>query len=329
MKRVFRKMITFAVVCAITACMMAPSVKAAGAVNELTGLAVSSGIQNQRPVAIVVDNEKTALKHYNTATADIVYELVNSTANGRITRLMCLYKDWQEMGQTGNIRSARPTNILMAQEYNAVLVHDGGPFYNDGYFANYNQHLSGGFSRVNNGKSREFTEYVYGSELVSRMNSAKLSSNYTVNVGNHFNFGTSSVLSAASTKSAASISLPFPHNSSRLAYNAGSGTYNYYEYGSQHVDADTGAAMSFTNVVLQSVPISQYDKNGYMIYNCIGSGEGYYISKGKAMSINWSKGSAAGKTTYTTSAGKAVTFGAGKTYIAFVPSDSWSSVSIK
>ena len=42
-------------------------------ISELTGLPISTTIQNQRPIAVMVDNEKTALQHYGTAEADIVY----------------------------------------------------------------------------------------------------------------------------------------------------------------------------------------------------------------------------------------------------------------
>jgi hypothetical protein len=83
-----------------------------------------------------------------------VYEMMNSTANNRVTRLMALYKDWQVVNQIGNIRSTRPTNILLALEWNAILIHDGGPFYNDAYFTSTGiNHLSGSFSRVRNGKA--------------------------------------------------------------------------------------------------------------------------------------------------------------------------------
>ena len=50
--------------------------------SELTNEWIDESLQNQRPVAIMVDNEKTALPHYGLNDADIVYEMMNSTANG-------------------------------------------------------------------------------------------------------------------------------------------------------------------------------------------------------------------------------------------------------
>ena len=88
--------------------------------SELTNEWIDESLQNQRPVAIMVDNEKTALPHYGLNDADIVYEMMNSTANGEITRFMALFKDWGSIKQVGSIRSVRPTNFMIAPEYNAV-----------------------------------------------------------------------------------------------------------------------------------------------------------------------------------------------------------------
>ena len=45
--------------------------------SELTNEWIPEEIENQRPVAIMVDNEKTALDHYGLTQADIVYEMMN------------------------------------------------------------------------------------------------------------------------------------------------------------------------------------------------------------------------------------------------------------
>ena len=129
--------------------------------SELTNEWIDESLKNQRPIAVMVDNEKTALPHYGLTEADVVYEIMNSTANGRITRLMAIVKDWGKIQQFGSIRSARPTNFMLAAEWNAVLCHDGGPFYIDQYVKkNYTNNFSGTFGRVNNGKSREYTLYI-------------------------------------------------------------------------------------------------------------------------------------------------------------------------
>ena len=316
------------VLCAVLTFMLPTTVYAA--TNELTGLEVPDTIAGQRPVAIMVDNEKKALAHYGTAEADVVYEMMNSTANGRVTRLMCLYKDWTNLQRTGSIRSTRTTNVMIADEYNAVLIHDGGPFYINTYLAQpYASHISGGFSRIKNGKPTEFTEYVFGQEMLGRFAKAGIPTTYTIGLerGTHFVFnGADTDLASELVANNVELGNVFPHNKSRLAFNAGTRTYDYYEYGSIHADAEDGQVMTFKNVILQNVSFNQLDKNGYLTYNVIGSGSGYYITNGKAIPITWSKGSETGMTHYYNSAGQEISINRGKTYIGLVPADTWGSV---
>ena len=113
--------------------------------SELTNEWIDESLKDQRPIAVMVDNEKTALPHFGVADADVVYEIMNSTLNDRITRFMVVVKDWDKIEQLGSIRSARPTNFMLAAEWNAVLCHDGGPFFiNDWVAKDYSANFSGG-----------------------------------------------------------------------------------------------------------------------------------------------------------------------------------------
>jgi len=312
-------------------CMVMP-VHAESVTSELTGLPIDSSIQNQRPIAVMVDNEKVALKHYGTAEADIVYEMINSTKNKRVTRLMCIYKDWQNIGQTGSIRSIRTTNIPLAGEYNAIMIHDGGPFYIDEYLANpWANHLSGGFARIANGKAREFTEYVTADVLKKKISNAKISSNYNEYAParrNHFQFFGADTQIGGTAANNVDLSGAFWHNSSKLAYNASTGTYDYSEYGSLHTDAEDGQVLTFKNVILQNVSVAELDANGYMNYNTIGSGDGYYCTNGQVIPIRWNKSSMTGATTYTNASGAEISINPGKTYIGLIPSDTWGAIVI-
>lgn len=303
--------------------------------SELTGLPINKDLEMQRPIAVMIDNEIKALPHYNTAGADIVYEMMNSTANDRITRLMCIYKDWENLPQTGSIRSVRPTNILVAQEYDAVICHDGGPFHINDYLSRYPYHFSGTFSRVNNGKAREFTEYILKGDLDRNFARTGWSKEYREAPTPHFNFadyGTTTNLDdwdADGIRTANRIELPFYHNKSKLVYNEETKTYDYYEYGKQHLDAETQAPLTFTNVLLQDCSFHQYDKNGYLIYNCIDKFKfAYYCTEGKNISILWTKEDEGGVTRFFNASGEEIKINPGKTYIGIIPDDTWDEVKI-
>ena len=303
--------------------------------SEVTGEPISEEIKDQRPVAVMVDNEKIALPHFQTADADVVYEIMNSTKNDRVTRFMCIFKDWGKIEMLGSIRSTRPTNILLAAEWNAVLCHDGGPYHNDAYFANpWAEHFSGTFSRVNNGKKREFTEYVVSGDLEKNFKNSGYSTTYNeyANEGSHFNFVTYGKEINLDEKYSRSypcknISLPFKHNETQLKYNEETKEYEHYEYKSRHEDAETGEPLSFKNVILQDCTFNQLDENGYLIYNCIDSGRnGWYITNGVAKDITWAKDSMTGVTKYYDENGDELQINTGKTYISLIPSDTWDKV---
>ena len=305
--------------------------------SELTNEPIDESLKNQRPIAAMVDNEKTALPHFGLNDADIVYEMMNSTANGRITRMMAIVKDWANIKQLGSIRSVRPTNILIAAEWNAILCHDGGPFYIDPYLAEpYADHFSGVFSRVDNGKAREFTEYIMPGDLEKAFSNSDVDKEYNeYYVGPHYNFAPKAnpVDLGEKTDSidAATVKLPFQNNGSYLTYNEEEGVYDYFEYGSAHLDGKTNEQLKFENLLIQSCTFHQYDENGYMIFNCIVGNPtpGYYVTNGKAIPVTWTKPSATEPTRYYDADGNEITINTGKTYIALVPDDNWDELVIE
>lgn len=303
--------------------------------SELTNEWIDESLKDQRPIAAMVDNELTALPHYGLSDADVVYEVMNSTKNDRITRLMVLVKDWEKIEQLGSIRSTRPTNILLAAEWNAVLCHDGGPFYIDPYLANdYSANFSGGFDRVNNGKAREFTEYICTGNLDDKFESSKYSKEYDEYYpGPHYKFAEDEVTleDADGVIDATQIVLPFKHNKSTLKYNADTQTYDYYEYGDAHVDAgNNNQVLTFKNVLIQNCTFHQYDENGYLIYNCIDTNrEGYYVTNGKAIPVTWAKTGDTEPTRYFDKDGNEIEINTGKTYVTLVPDDGWDNLSIE
>lgn len=307
--------------------------------SELTNVPIDESLRDQRPLAIMVDNEKTALPHYGLTQADIVYEMMNSTLNDQITRFMVLIKDYDAVDQLGSIRSVRPTNLMIAPEWNAIVCHDGGPFYINTYLNNpYVQHFSGTFSRVKNGKPREFTEYMLPGDMDKNFkNNSKISREYNDYKPQepHFQFNTESnpvdLTEIFDWEDCTLVDLPFHHNGSQLDYDEASQTYLYSEYGMPHKDPGNGnKQLAFKNVILQKMSYSQLDEHGYMVWNCIGAGqEGYYITDGKAIPITWSKTKDTERTIYYNSLGEEITLNTGKTYIGFVPDKVWSELVVK
>ncbi len=307
--------------------------------SELTNEIISEELKDQRPIAVMVDNDKRALPHYGLTQADVVYELMNSTANKEITRFMCLVKDWDAIEQFGSVRSLRPTNILLANEWNAIICHDGGPFYINDYLAlPASDNISGYFGRVDNGKPREFTEYILTGEVQKYADRLGIETTYNEYYeGPHYQFADEAnpVLLEESyadyAEDATFIDLPFPNNQSELEYNAKDGLYYYSEHGGPHLDAQNdNKQLAFKNVLIQKVSYNQLDENGYLIFNCIGEGQqGIYITNGKMINVTWSKTGDTSPTRYYDGMGNEITINTGKTYVAFVADQRWEELEIK
>ena len=306
--------------------------------SELTNEWIDEALKDQRPIAAMVDNEKTALPHYGLSRADIVYEMTNSTLNDGVTRFMVLFKDYESIDQIGSIRSVRPTNLIIAPEWDAIVCHDGGPFYIDDYIAKpYLDHFSGTFSRVDNGKSREFTEYILKGDMDKNFSNSSVSKTYTsyYKGQNHFLYAPEAqpqdLSGYADAKSASHIQLPYKHNKPYLDYDESSQKYLYSEYGQAHVDPGNGnQQLAFDNVILQSARLHKFDDNGYMMFYAMDVGkEGYYITKGKAIKIVWTKPEdACSPTKYYDADGNEIVINTGKTYIAIIPDDIYSGLTI-
>jgi len=308
--------------------------------SELTNEWIDESLKDQRPIAAMVDNEKTALPHYGINKADVVYEMTNSLANDGITRLMVLVKDWGSIEQLGSIRSTRPTNLVIAPEWNAIVCHDGGPFYIDDYLAKpYVDNFSGTFSRVDNGKSREFTEYILPGDLDKNFdNNPSVSKTYNeyYKGGPHYQFvkndsDVNTLEGANGVQDCTKIALPFKHNGSTLTYDAASQRYMYSEYGEPHVDpGDNNQQTGFTNVLLQNARYVKFDDNGYMMFYAVDYvRDGWYITQGKAIPITWSKEDEVSPTRYFDKDGNEIVLNTGKTYVALIPDDKWSGLSME
>ena len=237
---------------------------------------------------------------------------------------------------------------MVAAEYNAILCHDGGPYYINQYTAkDYTNNLSGGFARFSNGKSTEYTEYItydtYNNPstgksfdgLGARIQRAGYSETYNQYYpGEHFTFSNKEINlsdSHSDAFKATDVSLPFPHNKSELHYNEEIGKYEYYEYGSVYVDEGNGNKhLTFENVIIQKCSFTQLDEHGYLIYNILVGQpwDGYLLQNGEAVPINWVKYGEAERCVYMYSDSSHIVLNTGKTYIAIVPDDAWGDLKI-
>ncbi len=308
--------------------------------NVLTGLETTEYLSNQRPVAIMFNNINAALPQVGISKVDVLYEI---TVEGAITRLMGVATDWATLPTLGSIRSSRDYFIDISDAHNAIYVHAGGSDYA------YNILWQRGTDRIDgtNGNSAstsafyrdaerrktmaiEHTLVTNGEKLAEAIGKNKFSTTYKENFVSPFTF--SDECSEFEGMTASYVYIPFSYYAqSYLDYNEDTKLYSKGQYlgskssldkhDSPHIDGTTGAPLEFTNVlVMFAYHSGALDDKGRISVNFTGTGEGYYVSYGKAKPIVWKKESrTSGYKLYEKDGETELIMNPGKTYAAIAP----------
>jgi len=99
--------------------------------------------------------------------------------------------------------------------------------------------------------------------------------------------------------------------------------------GKTNVDLETGEQYTAKNIIVYKVrnyTLNDGENKGRQELDNIGSGTGYYISNGQAVSINWEKSSHSGQTVYKYANGEELTVNDGNTFIQILPADGEISI---
>jgi hypothetical protein len=290
----------------------------------LTGLPVTEEQRNTRPVALMIENTKVTQPQYGTTKAAVIYE---APAEGGITRLMGVFEDYSGLERFGNVRSCRPYFVQMAAEYDAVYVHfgqseQGQAELDKGYVDELNG-LSGiggtVFYRTQDRKAPH-NAYTSTKGLLAGMQAKNFETTYKADEHTHFQFASADQPSVPAGDDCAAVQLYFYDNKPYFVYDAASGQYNRFEFGSPQIDAAANnAQLTATNIILQFTPSSYYDNEHYrMKIDLIGSGSGKFLTKGKIIDITWKKDSETGITHYYDGNGKEIVLNPGRTWISIV-----------
>lgn len=293
--------------------------------SSLTNELVTENVYLHRPIAIMVPMDKVAQPQYNISKAGVVYEcLVESS----ITRTMCVIEDWQGLDKIGNVRSARDYFIYWMFEWDAILLHDGGPFYiNDLIAQSTTDNISGRGFR-DSSRSAPHNEY-YSADIVNQYIE---NYNYTpwhrteVWDEEHFIFAANGGqtdltenYSDAVEVYTVDLSKCYPVTHSTFKYDPDKNLYYRYIYGEPHMDAATNQQLAFSNIILQNTYGESRDAKDYRIYQCHDTTrDGWFITNGHAIHVTWEKTTDYGATRYYDDNGNEIELSTGKTMICIL-----------
>lgn len=286
-----------------------------------------------RPIAIMMPTDKKAQPSYGIGNAKVLYEIMEE---GEMSRQMAIIDNWQGLSQIGNIRSCRDYYITVATEWDPILVHFGGVFYMaDRISAPDINNLSGTYE-YGSGGDMPGSGYFFRTTNRKAPHNAYISADgitkactalgYSLAIrpeyynASHFTFAaavnTLEQYATAIPGNVIDLSKIFTYTKSYLTYDAASGQYLKNLHGKAQTDALTGQQLTFSNVIVQNTKWAKRDAKGYLTFQTIGSGDGYYFTKGRGIHITWKKDSDYSPTKYYDDNGAEIQMNEGKTYIA-------------
>ena len=286
-----------------------------------------------RPYAVMINNLGAA-RPYHTGLQDayLVYEII---VEGGITRYLALFKD-KTNEVIGNVRSARHYYLDYVLENDAYYVHWGwspqaqsdissldidnlnGLTYGTPYF--FRQNISGVST-----EHRAFTNLKELSNLVDR-----LGYRTERNKDLLLNYSATSVELPEEATEATNIDIKYSGSSTtNYIYDSERKVYKQYVNDKEHTDYATKEQYTVKNMIVYEVGNTTIagDNKGRQDLDNIGSGEGYFITEGKAIPITWEKNSRSGQTIYRYENGTEITVNDGNTWIHIVPTSGSISIS--
>lgn len=303
--------------------------------SRLTNEWVDADVANTRPIAVITPNEKECFPQYGISNASILYE---ANVEGRMTRMLAIYEDWENLDKIGNLRSLRLYYGFWALEWDAFIVHAGGPYFiNDlidqSNTQNINALLGGDSSGffLDNSRQRPHNTYASGENLKKVIDKKGYSLSYRgLADDNHYKFtskanpNTLSQYTNAVDASYIDMSSCYPLTRVYFKYDESDGLYYRYQHVSgtsdgPHMDNATGKQLSFKNIIIQNTKHEVLDNNGYLAFQCHdNTRDGWYFTNGKGIHVTWKKGSDYAATRYYDDNGDEIIMNTGKTMVCIV-----------
>ncbi len=280
--------------------------------SYLTGEPVDAATGSRRPIAIMINNLQPAVPQSGINQADLLYEI---EVEGNITRLMAVFQDPSNIGKIGPVRSARPYFVYFSMDNKAIYSHYGWSQQAQDLITSQNMEdingmTAGGFYRSEDRKAPH-NVYVAGSSLVSDADSLGYDRAYPDGYTSNLAFNTADT--DISGDVANTVHIPFKYDDPYFVFHSEDRQYYRYEYGSEHVDQETGEQLKFKNIIVQYVSQWHLDDNVHLDMNLFTSGTGVYFTDGKAMPITWEKSDQNDQTEYFDSNGNKICLNPGRT----------------
>ncbi|MBU3146787.1 DUF3048 domain-containing protein [Clostridium sp. CF012] len=290
--------------------------------SPYTGEEVKKDILDNIAVLAIIENSKAARPQSGINAADIVYETL---AEGGIPRFIALFQSG-DAKKIGPIRSARSYFLDISKEYNLPFAHCGGSEEALTEIKNENlmsMNEMGYASTYWRDSLRKAPHNLYTSteklrELIKTKNFVKAP---TVALKFDKSYWDNDRLQKATDV------LLKVNNLYNTSYTYKDGLYFKSMDGKLATNNEDKLPLAFKNVVVQITSIKTQKDGLHIDIALVGKGDGYVISNGKFVKMNWSKKNTTSQTLLTDDNGNALPLSPGKTWWNIV--DKSSKLDIK
>lgn len=279
--------------------------------SYLTGEWKDKKIVNRRPIAVMIPNNSAAMPQYGTSKASIIYE---APVEGRITRLMAVFEDFDDLDRIGPVRSSRDYFVYVAMGYEALYCNWGlaRPYVEELINRDTVQNISAGvegiynpaheaFDRVSRpGYATEFTGYLFIDGMQKAAERLDYDWEYDDAYVPPFTFAEDGKRAEEHYKDEPDATVCYPGG--QVGNQGGYGAYNpYFEYneqdnlyyryqnGKEQIDELDNSQLAVANVVFQYCHGEVRDSHDYLAFGVHGEGDAIVFTGGKAVKGTWER----------------------------------------
>ena len=276
--------------------------------SYLTGEWKSTDQATRRPIAVMIPNNKPAMPQYGLSKASVIYE---APVEGRITRLMAVFEDFDDLDRIGPVRSSRDYFVYVAMGYEAIYCNWGlaRPYVeeliNRPNYYNVSAAVVGihnpadeAYGRVSRpGYATEFTGYLKIDGLFKAVERLGYDWTYDWNHVPQFLFAAEDVIADYADNDAAVLIYPGGVSGGN---SGGYGAYHpYFEYheddhlyyryqdGNKQIDEYNNEQLTVSNVVFQYCHGEVRDDHDYLAFGVHGEGDALVFTNGKVIKGTW------------------------------------------
>lgn len=275
--------------------------------SYLTGEWIEQEKGNRRPIAVMIPNNTPAMPQYGLSKAAIIYE---APVEGRITRLMAVFEDYDELDHIGPVRSSRDYFVYVAMGYQAIYCNWGlaRPYVEELLSRDTVQNISAAVEGIHNpsdeafgrisrpGYATEFTGYLFIDGLEKAVKRQKYETEYDKLYVPPFTFIADDYRAEYTENEDASMIYPggkkdnaggYGAYNPYFEYNLQDNLYYRYQNGKKQIDEYDGSQLAVSNVVFQYCHGEVRDKKDYLAFGVHGEGDALVFTNGKVIEGTW------------------------------------------